>query len=77
MTTKYLSALANVGLDSQQQKVKPLIGDLSKDSASLQFANEAFMHIAPTYKIYSFYETLAPSLQQGNGLVSALLLARC
>ncbi|CAN9455834.1 unnamed protein product [Alternaria sp. RS040] len=67
MTAKYLSALASVGPDSEQQKVKPLVRELSKDSVSLQSTNEAFMHIAPMYQIYSFYETLAP--RQGNGLL--------
>ncbi|RYO54925.1 hypothetical protein AA0116_g9317 [Alternaria tenuissima] len=67
MTTKYLSALASVGPDSEQQKVKPLVRELSKNSVSLQSTNEAFMHIPPMYQIYSFYETLAP--RQGNGLL--------
>lgn len=75
MTTKYLSALASVGPDSEQQKVKPLVRELSKNSVSLQSTNEAFMHIAPMYQIYSFYETLAP--RQGNGLVGASLLVCC
>jgi hypothetical protein len=50
-----------------------LLDALSKDSATMQFTNESWMHLQPTYEIYSFYETLASPLGTNNTVVKSLL----
>jgi hypothetical protein len=39
----------------------------------MQFTNESWMHLQPTYEVYSFYETFASPLGTNNTVVKSLL----
>jgi hypothetical protein len=51
-----------------------LAGEALMNSTAWQSINESWMHLQPTYEIYSFYETLAASMGLKNALVKAFFL---
>jgi hypothetical protein len=65
--------LTNTAMISGTKSSKSLIDELLKNSAALQFTNESWIHLQPTYEIYSFYETLASPFGLKNALVKAFL----
>ena len=68
--------LTNIVMIASTKPSNSLIDELLKNSAALQFTNESWMHLQPTYEIYSFYETLAAPVGLLNSLVKAFLLFR-
>lgn len=67
MSLKKLTFITNLVNDTP-------INELLKNSAALQFTNESWMHLQPTYAIYSFYETRAVLIGPKITLVRAFLL---
>ena len=54
---------------------KGYIGDLNRNSFTLQKINEQFRHVAPKLDIISFYETQPTAIGiSQNRIVSALML---